>query len=410
MTVNQYITQNWVKTLREAGSTGAAGIGNTKSIPLPKPFNVPSLDDRFNNLFYWDTYLLNLGLLVDGMFGQAKNNLENMAYLIDVLGFMPNSNRLIYHSQPPLFTRGVYDLYLYTKDKTIVAPFLNAMKKEHAFFMQERNTELNLNRYGCSLADAELKKFYPYFSERLKMRFEVESEQNAFTRNMFAICESGWDSTSRFNRNGKRFATNEFIPIDLNCILYDMECKIAEISSWTGDKESEERYRRYATERKALINEYLLDKKTGLYYDYNFVLKEFSQVFSAASFFPYAFGISSDENGVKKALQKLELGNGISSCEKLDFVGLQWDYPLMWPSNVWAAFVALEKCGLKEDAKRIAVKYIDSVDKTFEETGTLWEKYDAITGYMGQSKQEGNASPMLGWTAGVYKYLKGGAL
>ena len=194
MTVNEYITNNWSKTLK-AGDVKKEGY-----IPLPKPFNVPSLDDRFDSLFYWDTYFLNLGLLADGLFEQVKNNLENMAYLIEKLGFMPNSNRLIYHSQPPLFTRGVYDLYLYTQNKEVAIPFLNAMKKEHEFFMQKRNTPIGLNRYGCSLTDEELKNFYEYFSKRTNMQFFEATEQIAFTRRLFGICESGWDTTSRFHR------------------------------------------------------------------------------------------------------------------------------------------------------------------------------------------------------------------
>lgn len=399
MNVNEYITNNWSKTVRE-GDVKKEGY-----IPLPKPFNVPSLDDRFDSLFYWDTYFLNLGLLADGFYEQAKNNLDNMAYLIEKLGFMPNSNRLIYHSQPPLFTRGVYDLYFYTQDKAVAVSFLDVIKKEYAFFMEKRTTSIGLNKYDCTLSGEELKKYYEYFSRRMNMQFAEETERIAFTRRLFGICESGWDSTSRFHREGKPFASDEFAPIDLNSILYDMERKIAEISSWTGDTEAAEKYDGYAKRRKALLDGYLLDSATKLYYDYNFERHEFSALFSAASFFPYAFGVSMDKSGAKKALEKLECLHGISACEKGQGNGWQWDYPIMWPSNVWATFEALKNCGLKDDAKRVAKKYIESIEETFAETGTLWEKYDAETGYSGTPKNEGNASPMLGWTAGVYKYL-----
>lgn len=399
MRVNEYITNNWSKTLRD-GDVKKDGY-----IPLPKPFNVPSLDDRFDSLFYWDTYFLNLGLLADGLFEQAKNNLENMAYLIEKLGFMPNSNRLIYHSQPPLFTRGVYDLYLYTQDKQLAISFLSTMKKEYTFFMEKRTTPVGLNRYDCTLSAEELKKYYGYFSKRMNMEFSEECEQIAFTRRLFGICESGWDSTSRFHREGKTFATDEFAPIDLNSILYDMERKIAEISSWAGDMQTAEEYAEYARARKDLINRYLFEDTTKLYYDYNFERKEVSSLFSAASFFPYAFGLSTDKEGIRNALEKLECEHGISACEKGRGNGWQWDYPMMWPSNVWAAFEALKNCGLKDEAKRVAKKYIESIEETFAKTGTLWEKYDAETGYSGFNKKEGNASPMLGWTAGVYKHL-----
>ena len=146
-------------------------------------------------------------------------------------------------------------------------------------------------------------------------------------------------------------------------------------------------------------------EKTKLYYNYNFESKEFSALFSAASLFPYALGISTDKSGVKNSLDKLECAQGISACEKGKGDGWQWDYPMMWPSNVWAAFEALKNCGLQDDAKRVAKKYIESIEETFAKTGTLWEKYDAETGYSGSPQKEENASPMLGWTAGVYKHL-----
>ena len=108
---------------------------------------------------------------------------------------------------------------------------------------------------------------------------------------------------------------------------------------------------------------------------------------------------------MKRALGKLECAHGISASERENANGWQWDYPMLWPSNAWAAFEALKNCGLNGDAKRIAKKYIESIEETFAKTGTLWEKYDAQTGDSGAPKKEGNASPMLGWTAGVYKYL-----
>lgn len=64
----------------------------------------------------------------------------------------------------------------------------------------------------------------------------------------------------------------------------------------------------------------------------------------------------------------------------------------------------LEKNGLEDDAKRIAVKYRETVERNYIKTGILWEKYNAKTGEVGTAK-DSTAHPMLGWTAAIYQYL-----
>ena len=61
--------------------------------------------------------------------------------------------------------------------------------------------------------------------------------------------------------------------------------------------------------------------------------------------------------------------------------------------------------GYREDALRLAGKYVELVDKVFAETGALWEKYDVVKGEVAVSKEY--VSPkMLGWSAGVYLFCR----
>ena len=46
-------------------------------------------------------------------------------------------------------------------------------------------------------------------------------------------------------------------------------------------------------------------------------------------------------------------------------------------------------------------KYLALVDRVFQRSGQLWEKYDVCTGDISVSK-EYQTPPMMGWTAGVY--------
>ena len=63
--------------------------------------------------------------------------------------------------------------------------------------------------------------------------------------------------------------------------------------------------------------------------------------------------------------------------------------------------MALRRYGYKRDAQRIAEKYLALVDRVFQRSGQLWEKYDVCTGDISVSK-EYQIPPMMGWTAGVY--------
>ena len=57
--------------------------------------------------------------------------------------------------------------------------------------------------------------------------------------------------------------------------------------------------------------------------------------------------------------------------------------------------------GYHAEAERIARKYIRAIDRTFAETGTLWEKYNVTDGTLNVT-DDYQMPPMLGWTAGVY--------
>ena len=50
---------------------------------LPYPYTTPCANELFIEFFYWDTYFTNVGLIAEGNIEQAKNNADNMAYIIN---------------------------------------------------------------------------------------------------------------------------------------------------------------------------------------------------------------------------------------------------------------------------------------------------------------------------------------
>ena len=104
-TVNEYIKRHWKDTIWSPEKLS----GNIK---IDYPYISPSMKGIFTEMFYWDEYFTNIGLILDGLSDQAYYNLKNIAKFIDELGFMPNANNLTDRSQPPFFVLGVYDYYV----------------------------------------------------------------------------------------------------------------------------------------------------------------------------------------------------------------------------------------------------------------------------------------------------------
>jgi alpha,alpha-trehalase len=241
---------------------------------------------------------------------------------------------------------------------------------------------------------------------RVGLSNQTEHEKLGLVSDLLALCESGWDFTPRCESSSGPFSAHEYAFLDLNCLLYDAQVKASEMLSVIGDKEKAEKYSDRANKCKTLILELMRDKQTGVFYDYNFKEEKLSPVLSAVSFMPFAMGISSDRSAIIKTLEKLEFEHGISACEyRKDKVQLQWDYPMMWPSNVYFAVEGLNALGLTADAKRVADKYTEVLERVYAETGKLWEKYNSVTGLVATTP-EYETPAMMGWTAGVYKHLK----
>ena len=93
--IEKYISEHWDECIKENREDDGTLIG------LPYPYTVPAVG-HFNELYYWDTYFTNVGLLTSGKALLAKCNTDNMLYLVNKYGYMPNGNRTFFlkNSQP----------------------------------------------------------------------------------------------------------------------------------------------------------------------------------------------------------------------------------------------------------------------------------------------------------------------
>jgi len=220
LNVEQHIEKLWDALKRKSNKEQVGTL-----IPLPYPYIVPG--GRFEEVFYWDAYFTSLGLIESGKLDMATHMLDNFAYLIDTLGFVPNGNRtyFITRSQPPFFACMVQLLAEAKQKDDIYLKYLPQLEKEYAFWMEGKkevnaaNKAINhvvyldegvvLNRYfdKSNTPRAEM------YADDVASAKKANREPNAFYSEIKAACESGWDFSTRWFEDGKNFKIMAFIKI-----------------------------------------------------------------------------------------------------------------------------------------------------------------------------------------------------
>ena len=397
-TVEEYIEKKWDLCIKENKNDIGTLIG------LPYPYTVPAVG-CFDEMYYWDTYFTNIGLMISKRHTQAKYNVDDMLYLVDRYGFMPNGNRTYYlgKSQPPFLSVMVRDVYDYYRDKAWLSRAYDTLKTEYNFWMSKRCSDMGLNFYDGLVWMNTAENVASDYEKRVG--YVPGGSNEDVSRHFMATCESGWDISPRWKTEAYNYAS-----VDLNSLMYMFEENMSYFSKEI-ENNCENDWKERSYRRKELMFKYL-DDGDGILLDYNFVDGTHSDILSAASFYPLFAGLADKEHAsaIIKKLSLLETNFGILTCEKNDALGTyQWNYPNGWACLQYITIVGLDNYGFKTEAKRIARKYISLVDKVFEETGNLWEKYNVVEGNINVTNEYDMPS-MMGWTAGVYlgakKYIK----
>ena len=300
--VKDFLSENIDKTLKVTKESSGTLIG------LPFPYTTPCVSDAYQEIYYWDTYFTNAGLIVWGKEEYAKNNINNMLYLIETYGFMPNGNRTFYlnRSQPPFLSQMVRELFDTTKDTEWLTSAYATLKKEYEYWQSKRITPTGLNGYtGHDLVESVVEGNFPYFCRRIGYEHQGEADYELKKKFYYAgvsVYESGWDCSSRFKAEGY-----EFDAIDLNSLLYGMEENMRYFSTVLKTGE-EELWENRKSERKEKMQS-LWNEKRELFMDKNFVTNEFTSYATVASFYPMFTNIATTTQAEKtmKFFDKLNL-------------------------------------------------------------------------------------------------------
>lgn len=377
-------------------------------IGLPYPYFVPSNKNgghfSFDEMYYWDSYFISLGLYGSEHEHFAFYLLENLTALIKRFGVIPNASRFYMASrtQPPFLTSLIFDIHDKADFKNPKISKLLAPYKSKEDWL-EKNIAIAEKEYANVWMGVRQPHWRQVFNG-LSRYYDINVLHG------LAEAESGWDMTPRFRRR-----CLDFIPIDLNSLLYKYEADFARAAKILKKFDEEKNWQKRMKKRKITINKSLWSEKDGFYFDYDYFYKKFSDSWSLASYYPMWANLATEKQAAElvKNLRKFEFDGGLVCALRAKHIGrkfgmappMQWDYPNGWAPLHWLVVQGLENYGYHEDAKRIAQKWLKNNLVSFERDGVFWEKYNAtdvnkkaVDGVYPQQKG-------FGWTNAVFLAL-----
>lgn len=352
-------------------------------IGMPRPYVVPGVGAMFQEMYYWDSFFTALGLVGTRHDQLVLDIAENMAYLLERFGVIPNGTRYYFlsRSQPPFFTQ-VVQLALavkQTRGDTDTLEWLARM---------------------LSLAEAEHQTVW-HGTAQPHHRLVHAGMSRYFDINfldMLASCESGWDHSTRCD---DRWLAH--LPVDLNAILHVREMDMARFANDLGDSERAAHWQAKAHERAETMRRLFWDEERALFLDFDYVSGAHNPTPSLAAFYPLWAGIATEAQAarmVRDWLPRFEQKGGVVTA--LDSLpGRQWAWPNGWAPLQYIVAEGLDRYGFEEDAQRIREKWCDLCAGLHAQTGVLWEKYNVVN-----PEEEGEAGLYghvtgFGWTNGV---------
>jgi alpha,alpha-trehalase len=398
---------------------------------LPHPYVVPG--GRFNEMYGWDSYFIQVGLLRDGRTADAKDMADNFIYEIREYGKILNANRTYYltRSQPPFLTQMLLGVYQKTHDRKWLEDAVPAIEKYYRFWTTgpHLTPETGLSRYYdlgdgpapevlSSEKDAQGRTHYElvkqYFRTHNITDYDLGEYYDArrdiltslFYKGDRSMRESGFDPSDRFGKFNIDII--HYNPVCLNSLLYLMEQQTAQILRILDRSGEAAKWDQRAQDRAARINRLMWDEQAGLYFDYKFVHGRLRHYPFATTFFPLWAGIATREQAaVARNLPLFEKPGGIQTSTTIS--GNQWDAPFAWAPLQMMAVEGLRRYGYSTEANRISREFLSMVFEQYEQRGIIVEKYDAVRRSLDVSRNiefgYGSNEPGFGWTNAVFTTL-----
>jgi alpha,alpha-trehalase len=381
----EYIKAYWKKVERFHPKDDESLLG------LPHPYLVPSYRVKtgfdYNELYYWDSYFMVQSLFDEEHKDLVVGILEDLLFLFKRFKVIPNASRtyLTGRSQPPFLTSFIFDVY------TNYNMSQEWLKQSMALAEQEYQTVwMGVKKPNERLVYKGLSRYY-----------DIDYLHD------LAEAESGWDMTPRFDRRALNF-----LPVDLNALLYKYETDFARAARIWGDTRTAAYWDDVAKQRKNIMNKLMWDRLRGLYYDYNYVKQKRGPTSSLAAYYPMWAGMVDDKQAASmvKALRRFEHKGGLSTTDALPLgqfvlgsLPTQWAYPNGWAPLHFMVVKGLERYGYHQDARRIAMKWLKTNSHWFNNEHVFLEKYNVVSPEKPPLKGLYPSQIGFGWTNAVFE-------
>lgn len=379
----EYIDMFWNKLERYSPHDSGTLVG------LPEPYFVPSVHGEagfaFEEMYYWDSYFIALGLVGTSREDRIRGLADNLVALLRRFEVIPTAGRfyMTSRSQPPFLTSLIMEAYRIQSDRVWLEQAMSVAKSEYwTVWMGERHPNWRRVFEGLS-------RFYD-----INMLDDLSE------------AESGWDYTTRFERRAL-----SFIPVDLNALLYRYEKDFEETARILNKAGEAAEWAERAEARRRTMQKYLWDEQKGCYFDYNYVTSRLSPVYSLAAFYPMWVGMESAENAERlmSHLDKFEFEGGLTATAAKPHVEssvpTQWAYPNGWAPLQIIVIQAMERYGYHDVAERLARKWISANLLQFEATGKFFEKYNVVEIHAPSIEGVYPAQSGFGWTNAAFSYF-----
>jgi alpha,alpha-trehalase len=365
---------------------------------LPNKYLVPAFEEGhefdFNEMYYWDSYFMVQGLMDRENKELVVGILDNLLYMFKRFKVIPNASRmyLMGRSQPPFLTSFIWDVFdAYDMDEKWLKDAIEVAEAEYkTVWMGESKPNARLVYQGLS-------RYY-----------------DINYLNDLAEAESGWDMTTRFGRKALNF-----VPVDLNSLLYKYEMDIARYYRHIKDTRTAVQWEAAAKARAETMNKLMWSNLRGLYYDYNFAKERRGTVSSLAGLYPLWAGMADQKQAAQmvKALRRFEQRGGLAATDGQvvqqivpgvvmpGALPVQWAFPNGWAPLHFLIIKGLLKYGYHEDARRIAMKWLRNNLTWFNEHGVFLEKYNVVSPGKPPAKGVYPSQTGFGWTNSVFEYL-----
>lgn len=380
-----YIRDYWHKLKRYHPKDDESLLG------LPKPYLVPAYEEGhefdFNEMYYWDSYFMVQGLMDEKHKDLVIGMLENLLFMFKRFKIIPNASRtyLMGRSQPPFLTSFIWEVHdTFDMGEKWLKQMMAVAEDEY------RTVWMGTTKPNARQVHSGLSRYY-----------DINYIQN------LAEAESGWDMTPRFNRR-----CLDYLPVDLNALLYKYEMDFARYYRHVGDKRTAAKWEVAANARAKTMDKLMWSELRDLYYDYNYVKGKRGSVSSLASFYPMWAGMV-DKNRAKdmvKVLRRFENKGGLSATDAQPLnqfvpgnVPTQWAHPNGWAPLHYVVIKGLQRYGYHDDARRIAMKWLKNNLDWFNKNGVFLEKYNVVQPGRPPAKGVYPSQTGFGWTNAVFE-------